>query len=170
MTRRLDSKTVLTVVVLLGVLALALLRANQWRAPTFWTARIPLGSKRAASSPEDGIYAMLDAARAGNTAAYLDCFAGPLREQLAATAKEDSEAKFKTYLLGQNSAVQGFALSVTDRPSADQARVRLEYIFLDHNEVQNVELRREGARWRITSVDTAQPVRSPTPYGAKATD
>ena len=32
---------------------------------------------------------MFDAARAGDAQAYLDCFSGPLRDQLAATAKEE---------------------------------------------------------------------------------
>jgi hypothetical protein len=170
MTRRIDPKTVLTVVVLLGVLVLALLRANQWRLPSPWSDWRAFIPKRLASNPEDGIYAMLDAARAGNTTAYLDCFAGPLREQLAATAKEDSESKFRTYLLGQNSGVQGVALMVTDRPSADQARVRLEYVYTDHNEVQNLDLKKEGTRWRIISMDGAQPLKPPIPYGTKATD
>ena len=76
----------------------------------------PSRLKRAPSNPEDGIYAMFDAARAGDAQAYLDCFSGPLRDQLAATAKED--AKFKEYLIRQNSAVQGMAVTVTDRPNA----------------------------------------------------
>lgn len=113
---------------------------------------------------------MLDAARAGNTQAYLDCFSGPLREQLAATEREDSDSKFKTYLLGQNSDVQGVALMVTDRPSADQARVRLEYVYTDHNEVQNLNLKKEGRRWRIISMDGAQPIKTAIPYGTKVTD
>ena len=100
--------------------------------------------------------------------AYLDCFSGPLREQLSATAKED--AKFKDYLLRQNSAVQGMAVTVTDRPNTDEARVRLEYVYSDHNEVQNVRLQREGRRWKIVSMDGAQSVLPVVPYGSKATD
>jgi len=111
---------------------------------------------------------MFDAARAGDAPAYLDCFAGPLREQLAAAAKED--AKFKAYLIGQNSAVQGMAVTVTDRPNADEARVRVEYVYSDHNEVQNVHLQREGGRWKIVNLDGAQPVQPLVPYGSKATD
>ena len=128
----------------------------------------PSRLKRAPSNPEDGIYAMFDAARAGDAQAYLDCFSGPLREQLAATAKED--AKFKEYLIRQNSAVQGMAVTVTDRPNADEARVRVEYVYSDHNEVQNVHLKREGARWKIINIDGAEPVKPLVPYGTKATD
>jgi hypothetical protein len=168
MTRRIDAKTVLTVAVLLGVFAVALLRSNHWQLPTSWNGWRAITLKRAPSNPEDGIYTMFDAARAGDAQAYLDCFSGPLREQLAATARED--AKFKEYLIRQNSTVQGMAVTVTDRPNADEARVRVEYVYSDHNEVQNVHLKREGARWKITNLDGAQPVQPLVPYGTKATD
>ena len=52
----------------------------------------------------------------------------------------------------------------------DEARVRLEYVYSDHNEVQNVHLKREGARWKIINMDGAQPVQPLVPYGTKATD
>ena len=168
MTRRIDPKTVLTVAVLLGVFAVALLRSNHWQLPSSWNGWRAIMAKRAPSNPEDGIYAMFDAARAGDAQAYLDCFSGPLRDQLAATAKED--AKFKEYLIRQNSAVQGMAVTVTDRPNADEARVRVEYVYSDHNEVQNVHLKREGSRWKIINIDGAQPVQPLVPYGTKATD
>lgn len=168
MSRRIDAKVILTVTVLLGVFAVAVLRSSRWQVPTSWEAWSAGAMKRAPASPEDGIYAMFDAARAGNAQAYLDCFSGTLRNQLAATAKED--AKFKEYLIRQNSAVQGMAVTVTDRPNADEARARVEYIYRDHNEVQNVRLKREGPRWKITNMDGAQPVQPIVPYGAKASD
>ena len=62
------------------------------------------------------------------------------------------------------------AVTVTDRPNADEARVRVEYVYSDHNEVQNVHLKREGARWKIINMDGAQPVQPLVPYGTKATD
>ena len=62
------------------------------------------------------------------------------------------------------------AVTVTDRPNADEARVRVEYVYSDHNEVQNVHLKREGARWKIINIDGAQPVLPLVPYGTKVTD
>jgi hypothetical protein len=168
MIRRIDAKTVLTVAVLLGIFAVTLLRSNHWQIPSSWNGWRAITARRAPANPEDGIYAMLDAARAGDAQAYLDCFSGPLRDQLAATARED--AKFKEYLIRQNSGVQGMAVTVTDRPNADEARVRLEYVYSDHNEVQNVHLKREGARWKVINIDGAQPVQPLVPYGTKATD
>jgi len=168
MIRRKDAKTILTVTVLLGVFAVTLLRSNHWQMPSSWKAWRAGTAKPAPSSPEDGIYAMFDAARTGDAQAYLDCFSGTLRDQLAATAREG--AKFKEYLISQNSAVQGMAVTLTDRPNADEARARVEYVYSDHNEVQNVRLKREGPRWKITNIDGAQPIQPILPYGAKATD
>ncbi len=168
MIPRNHAKTILTVSVLLGVFAVSLLRSNHWQMPTSWNGWRAVTAKRAPASPEDGIYAMFDAARAGDAQAYLDCFSGTLRDQLAATARED--AKFKEYLISQNSAVQGMAVTLTDRPNADEARARVEYVYSDHNEVQNVRLKREGPRWKINNIDGAQPIQPIVPYGAKATD
>ncbi len=170
MIRRIDPKTIVTVAALLVVFAIALLRANHWQIPSSWNGWRALTARRAPSSPEDGIYAMFDAARAGDAQAYLDCFSGPLRDQLAATAREDASAKFKSYLLSQNSKVQGMAVTITDRPNPDEARVRLEYVYSDHNEIQNIRLRKEGSRWKIVDMDSAQPEQPVVPYGTNATD
>jgi hypothetical protein len=170
MTRRLDPKAVLTIAALLILFVVAMGRSKHWHLPSSWSDWRGLTSKATQANPEDGVYTMLDAARAGNSQTYLDCFTGALREQLAATAKEDSEAEFKAYLKSQNSAVQGVAVTVTDRPNPDEARVRLEYVYTDHNEVQDLRLRREGAQWKIVSMEGAQPVKALVPYGTKATD
>ena len=95
MTRRIDPKAVLTVAVLLGVFAVAVLRTHHWQLPFSWNGWRAITAKRAPSNPEDGIYAMFDAARVGDAQAYLDCFSGPLRDQLAATAKEDPQRSSK---------------------------------------------------------------------------
>jgi hypothetical protein len=168
MTHRIEAKTALTVAVLLGVLAVVLLRSNPWQLPSSWKGWRAVAVRRAPSNPEDGVYAMFEAARVGNARAYLDCFTGPLREQLAVTAKED--ASFKEYLISQNFAVQGTAVVITDRPNADEAWARVECVYSDHNEVQNVHLKREGGRWKIINMDGAQPVPALVPYGTKATE
>jgi hypothetical protein len=167
MIRRLNPRALLTGAVLLAILGLVVLRSNQWRLPSWnWTA---LGLKKTAATPEDTVYAMLDAARVGNVKAYLDCFSGPLRDQLAATVKESTEAKFKSYLTTQNASFQSIAVMVTDRGD-EQAIVRLEYVYNDRNEVQNVELKKEGIRWKIFKVEGAQPIKTLIPYGTPVTD
>jgi len=154
--------------VLLAILGLVALRSNQWRLPSPWSWTA-LGLRKAAANPEDAVYAMLDAARVGNVKAYLDCFSGPLREQLAATVKESTEAKFKDYLTTQNAAFQSIAVMVTDRGD-DQAVVRLEYVYNDRNEVQNIELKKQGARWKIAKVEGAEQIKTLIPYGTPVTD
>jgi len=170
MTRRIDIKAAMTVTLLLGVFAVALIRANHWRLPRLGNGWTAIGAGAVISSPEEGVYAMFDAARAGNAQAYFECFSGPLRDQVAATAKEDSAPEFKAYLMRQNSAVQGMAVTITERPSADEVRARVEYVYSDHNEVQNVRLRREGAHWKVISIGAAQAVTPLVLYGTKATD
>jgi hypothetical protein len=170
MTRRIDNKAVLTVAVLLGLFLVALLRSNHWKLPAAWGGWRAITARKTPPTPEDGVYAMFDAARAGDAQVYLDCFSGPLRDQLAATAREDTAAKFKAYLINQNSSVQGMAVTITDRPNADEARVRLEYVYSDHSEVQNLHLKREGVRWKIIDMSAAQPVQPLVPYGTKATE
>src|SRR5206468_6481807 len=126
MSRR-NAKVDLTIVVLLALLAMAALRTHQWRVPAPFSEWIV--SNRLASNPEDAIYRMLDAARAGDVNAYIDCFSGPVRDQLLQAVKESTESRFSSYLIRQNAAFQGVAVSVIDRPSVDEARVRLEYVY-----------------------------------------
>ena len=57
--------------VLLGIFAIVLLRSNHWQVPSWWNGWRAITAKRAPSNPEDGIYAMFDAARAGDAQAYL---------------------------------------------------------------------------------------------------
>jgi hypothetical protein len=162
-----NSRALLTAAVLLAILGLVVLRSNQWRLPSSnWTA---LGLKKTAATPEDAVYAMLDAARVGNVRAYLDCFSGSLKDQLVATVRESTEGKFKSYLTTQNAAFQSIAVMVTDRGDT-QAIVRLEYVYKDRNEVQNVELKKEGTSWKISNVEGAQPMRTLIPYGTPVTD
>lgn len=170
MTARINTKTILTLAVVLAVFAAALLRSRHGQMPNFWNGWKRMTAKGAPSTPEDGIYAMFDAARAGDAQAYLNCFSGPLREQIAAAAKEESGEKFKAYLASQNSAVQGMAVTVTSRPSPDQALVRVEYVYGDHNEVQNCRMTKDGGSWKIANIDGAQPVQPIVPFGTKAMD
>lgn len=113
---------------------------------------------------------MLDAARAGNTTAYLDSFSGAIHDQLVQVEKENSEAAFAAYLKSQNLAFQGVAVSVTDRPSESEAQLRVEYVYKGHNDMQAVYLRRESSAWKIVRVTNAEQVDSPFPFGTAVTD
>jgi hypothetical protein len=168
MSRRTEQKAALTAAFMVGLLALVVVRTNGWRLPPGL-----LSSGRSSSSslgPEDAIYRMLDAARAGDTKAYLDSFAGAIHDQLVQVEKENSEPKFAAYLKSQNLAFQAVAVSIADRPSDSEAQVRVEYVYQGHNDVQGVYLRKESSAWKIVRVTNAEQVDSPIPFGTAVTD
>jgi hypothetical protein len=165
-----DPKVIFTAAFLLGLLALVALRTNGWRWPAVLGDGQSSWFKSAPATPEDAIYAMLDAARAGDTRAYLDAFSGPMRDQLLQIVKESSEPNFAAYLKSQNAAFQGVAVSLTDHPSDTEAQVRVEYVYSDRNEVQSVSLREEASRWKIFKVAGAEQVKTLVPFGTAVTD
>jgi hypothetical protein len=124
----------------------------------------------APASPADVVYRMLDAARAGKTNVYLECFSGSLKEQLAQTVKESSEERFSGYLVNQNAAFAGVAVSTAERPTDDEVQVRVEYVYKDRSEVQSVYLRRQGSDWKIDKVTSANRIKTLIPYGTVVTD
>ncbi len=162
-----DRKVVFTLSFVLALLGLVILRTNAWRVsfPSWAVQRPP----SAAAGPEDAIYAMLDAARAGDTKAYLDSFSGAMRDQLLQVTKESADANFSAYLKSQNSSFQGVAVSVIERPSDTEAQLRVEYVYGDRNEVQSVYLRKDS-RWRIVKVAGAEQVKTLVPFGSSVTD
>lgn len=162
-----DPKVVFTISFVLGLLLLAILRTNGWRFPMI--SGIVSSATSAPAGPEDAIYEMLDAARAGDTKAYLDAFSGSIHEQLVQIMKENAEPNFAAYLKSQNSAFQGVAVSVTDRPSDTEAQLRVEYVYGNRNEVQSVYLRKDS-RWRIVKVAGAEQVKTLLPFGSAVTD
>jgi hypothetical protein len=165
MTRDVQQKVVFTAVF---VVALLVLEYSQgWRVlPNSWFAE----KSAAAATPQDAIYGMLEAARAGDTRTYLDYFSGEMHAQLLQIIKEGSEPTFAAYLKSQNRAFEGVAVSLTNRPSDAEAQVKVEYIYRGHNEVQGVYLRREAAGWKIIRVANAEQLITPFPFGTAVRD
>jgi len=166
MSRRPNPRTVFTLAFVLALLALTVLRVNGWRLPA-WSSWRTFESRP--SSPEDAVYSMIDAERAGDPKAYLDSFTGSTRDQLLQVIKEKGEPTFASYLT-QNAAFQGVAVTVTDRPTLEEALVRVEYVYGDRNEVQNLYLKREGERWKVLKVAGAEPTESPFLFGSRVAD
>lgn len=165
MSRDVQQKVVFTAVFVVTLLALEY--KHEWRLlPNSWFTQ----KSAEAFTPEDAIYGMLEAARAGDTRAYLDYFSGEMRAQLLEVIKEDSEPTFAAYLKSQNRAFEGVAVSLTNRPSDAEARVRVEYIYRGRNEVQGVYLRKEPSGWKIVRVANAEQRRTPFPFGTAVTD
>ena len=151
-------RQVVTVAVLAAAGTLALGTKSRWRRTT-----PPAATAQAA--PQDPIYAMLDAARQGDVAAYLACYAGSMRTALDASVRESGNQAFARYLRDSNAAIKGVALNEPERLSASDARVRVEYVYQDRNEVQNLYLEKSGAAWKIARVDSAERVKTLVPYG-----
>jgi hypothetical protein len=164
----LDRKIVFTVSFIVALLVLVIVRTNGWRLPLpSWVTR---SFSSAPATPEDAVYGMLDAARAGDTKTYLASFSGAMHDQLVQVVKENSEAGFAAYLKSQNTAFQGVAVSVTDRPSDTEAQLRVEYVYSNRNEVQSVFLRKESSRWKIVKVAGSEQVKTLVPYGSAVTE
>jgi len=168
MTLTSNRRTVFTLFFVFGLLALTVLRVNGWSLPS-WSSWRVFQSRQIPSSPEDAIYGMIDAERAGDTRAYLDTFTGPMRDQVFQVIKENTESKFASYLT-RNASFQGVAVTVTDRPSPEEAQVRVDYVYSDRNEVQKLYLRREGESWRILRVAGSEQTESLLPFGSRVTD
>ncbi len=168
MKRLVNRRVVLTVAFVIGLLVVVLLRNNGWSLPRVadWTRSRPVP---ASSGPEDAIYSMLDAQRAGDTTAYLEAFSGPIRDQLQQVVKEDSASKFASYLM-RNADFKGVAVTVVDRQSAEDALVRVEYIYNDRNEVQQLRLKRDGRHWTIVQVAGAEQIKSLLPFDSPVAD
>jgi hypothetical protein len=167
-----NPKIIFTISFVCGLLFLVVLRNNGWQLtlPSWATPNWFAPSSSASASPEDAVYGMLDAARAGNTTAYLAAFSGSMRDQILQVVKENSEPNFSSYLKSQNAAFQGVAVSVIDRPSDTEAQVRVEYVYSNRNEIQNVSLRKESSRWKIVKVAGAEQIKTLLPFGSAVTD
>jgi len=151
---------VVTIAILLATLALILARTNGWRAGV-----APRSAPPPETTPQDAIYAMLDAARSGDVNAYLASYAGQLEASLRQSLQETTATGFARYLKDSNSSIKGIAISEPQPLSARETKVRVEYVYQDRNEAQTVYLEKLGGNWKITRVDGVEPVKTLVPYG-----
>ncbi len=119
------------------------------------------------TDPRDTIYRMLDAARDGDVdvEAYLSCYVGELSDRLRQSRNETTTQDFAAYLAKRNRAIKGIAVSEPEAVSTEQVRIRVEYVYADRNEVQQLYLEKAGGAWKISRVDAAVHVETPVPYG-----
>ena len=144
---------VATVLVLSAALGIAVWRTSGWRGVS------------ADQSPQDAIYGMLNAARAGNVKSYLASFGGPMEASLRQTVVEKSESGFAKYLQDSNTAIKGVAVSDPQKVTDVEASVRVEYVFQDRNEAQVLYLEKGQGGWKITRADGQEQVKTLIPYG-----
>ena len=126
-------------------------------------ASVPRISKPAEATPQDAIYGMLDAARAGDVKRYLSSYAGQMEGALKQAAAESSD--FGKYLKDSNAAIKGIAVMEPQALSDREVKAHVEYVFQDRNEVQYMYLEKTPAGWKIARVDSAERVKTLVPYG-----
>lgn len=142
-----------TVLVLLAALGVAVAR------------KVPPPRDATTREPQDAVYAMLDAARAGDVRAYLARFTGTLGSTLRQTVAETTERSFARYLIDSNAAIKGVAVSDPEKVGEGELKVRVEYIYQDRNEGQTLYLAGDQSGWKISRADGAERVRTLIPYG-----
>jgi hypothetical protein len=127
-----------------------------------WLLRRPPNSP---AGPQDTIYGMLDAARTGNVGAYVGSYSGALQASLREAARESTEKGFAEYLQDSNLTIKGVAVSEPQQVSETVVNVRVEYVYQDRNEAQNLRLEKTNGGWKIAAVDEAERVKTLVPYG-----
>jgi hypothetical protein len=161
---------VITALVIGAALLIGVAKSKGWRASDVSVSALTSSLKPREKTPEDAIYAMLDAARLADPRAYLDCYTGQMKDQLGQTLKESGTAKFADYLKTSNASVQGVALSPPQTVTDGLAKVRVEYVYKDRNEVQFVYLSKSGSGWKISKVDGAERIKTLVPFGTAVSD
>jgi hypothetical protein len=143
--------------VVLLTLGIAVAVKNDWR--------LGRAAPRSPAAPQDTIYGMLDAARTGNVASYLDNYTGALQASLREAIRESTDKGFAKYLQESNAAVKGVAVSEPQRLGEGMVNVRVEYVYADRNEVQNLRLEKMNNEWKIAGINGAEQVKALVPYG-----
>lgn len=154
---------IVTPAVIVALLAFVITRKNgfEWRAK--WTSVQTAAVSSA--TPQDAINAMQEAARVGDSRAYLDLYAGPMRMALDQTLAEKGDAGFRDYLKASSAELKGFAV-FDPKPSTDsEVQVRVEYVYQDRNEAQLLTLGKSGTGWKIVRSENAATVKTIVPYG-----
>jgi tRNA A37 threonylcarbamoyladenosine modification protein TsaB len=148
---------IVTILVLAIALGIAVLRTS--------ALRLSIAAVRPESdlTPQDVVYAMLDAARAGDVANYLGSYTGEMEQSLERARSETDD--FAQYLRTSNAPIVGIAVNEPQVLSEREVQIRVEYVFRDRNEIQVLYLGKTSGGWKIARVDSAERIETKTPYG-----
>ena len=116
-------------------------------------------------TPEKTIAAFFDAARDGDTRAYLRLTTGELRKSLDQLRKQQGVDTFQANLKRTNEGIMGQAVRELPGAPAGTAAYEVELIFKDRNEVQTFRLEQSGTGWAIASIEVARVYQPEIPYG-----
>jgi hypothetical protein len=140
------AKSALAVLLAAGLLAIGV--RIWWRRPPPAPSPAPLPAPLpvAEDSPQGVVFAMLDAARRGDAAAWLSFYTGSMRATLDSSVRKSA------------AAIKGIAVSEPEVLGPAKCRVHVEYVYADRNETQNLYLEKSGAGWRIARADPAERI------------
>jgi len=116
-------------------------------------------------TPSHAMSALLQAAGDEDAEEYLRLTGGDLRQSMDQMRAELGAEGFREHLRKFAAGVKGVAVFGEDATEANVVTLDVEFIFADRNERQRVTLARRGDGWVITSMDRAQMVKPPIPYG-----
>ena len=155
-----------TVAVLAAAIGVGLAAKAGWRLPDlrFWPGVFQPGPP-ASTEPQEAIYAMFGAARAGDVKAYLASYSGQMEASLRQELSETTESAFAKYLRDSNTAIKGIAVSDPQEITDSEAKVRVEYVFQDRNEAQTMYLEKGPKGWKISRADSDERIKTLIPYG-----
>lgn len=158
---------ILTAAVIAAALGVVVVRKAGVRGPEL-AELVPRTAPKAEPAPQDAIYSALDAAREGDVKKYLASYTGQMETALRAAMAEKTEAGFAKYLREFNAPIKGVAISEPQALSDREVRVRVEFVYQDRNEAQNMYLEKTGGVWKISRVDAVERVKTLIPYGTPA--
>jgi len=158
---------IVTFVVLAGALAIVLGQKYGWKMPNVKVSDLaPLpAAPKPDPTPQEAIYAMLDAARVGDVKTYLASYTGQMEMSLKQSIGETTESGFAKYLKNQNASIKGIAISEPQQLTDREVKVRVEYVYQDRNEAQMMFLEKSTGGWKIARVDGTERVKTLVPYG-----
>jgi hypothetical protein len=148
---------ILTILILTAALGVVVARRVDVRASLAGL------TQRSEATPQDAIYAMLDAARKGDVNKYMASYAGEMSQSLERARAESGD--FASYLRDSNGALKGIAVMEPQPQPEGGVRVRVEYVYQDRNEAQFFYLQKTARGWKIWRVETAERVKTIIPYG-----
>lgn len=132
-------------------------------APAFSDVSAPSGPDRAGrQAAGDVVWALLEAAQAGDAARYVAHLARPLRARFEGSSQDgEAAAGLRQSLFG----VKGIAVMAADPTGNETCVVNVEFQYGDRKEGQRFHLRHRDASWQIERIETARPLEQIIPYG-----
>lgn len=149
------SRNLVATALTVAVLAAGLVVALRDRLPDRGTA---------AGDPSDVFWEMIDTMREGAADAYVDLFAGELREQLETARDEMGDAAFEQELRDQAADIKGIAVTGKE-VWGDTMRLEVEYVQETSYEAGSLDVRKVRGRWRIVALGPTHEREPPVPYG-----